>query len=92
MLWYLAASWGRVTPLGLKIPIPLTHQALGELAGAQRPSVTLAVAALCDRGLVSRMPDGTYVLCGDRPPWLQPPCDWLDSWPESRMRSNRDAD
>jgi CRP/FNR family cyclic AMP-dependent transcriptional regulator len=87
MLWYLAASWGRVTPHGLKIPISLTHQALGELAGAKRSSVTLALATLRDRGLVSRMPDGTYVLDGDRLPWQQPPFDRLA--PKSGMRANR---
>jgi CRP-like cAMP-binding protein len=76
-LWYLAASWGRGTPHGLALPISLTHQALGELAGAQRPSVSLALAALRDRRLVSRMADGTYVLSVDRLPWQQPPLDPL---------------
>jgi CRP/FNR family cyclic AMP-dependent transcriptional regulator len=89
MLWYLAASWGRVTPHGLKIPISLTHQALGELAGAKRSSVTLALATLRDRGLVSRMPDGTYVLDGDRLPWQQPPFDRLAA--KSGMRANPTA-
>jgi CRP/FNR family transcriptional regulator, cyclic AMP receptor protein len=69
----LAASWGRVTPRGLRVPIALTHEALGELAGARRPSVTLALAALRDRGLVTRMPDGTYLLCGDGLSSQQPP-------------------
>ena len=72
-LWYLAATWGRVTPRGLAVPISLTHQTLGELAGAQRPSVTLGMAALRDRGLVDRMPDGTYVLCGDHALWREAP-------------------
>ncbi len=80
-LWYLAASWGRVTPRGLTVPISLTHQTLGELAGAQRPSVTLALATLREQGLVDRMPDGTYVLCGDQPPWWHPPLErvWLQA-------------
>ena len=89
MLWHLAGSWGRVTPHGLKIPISLTHQALGELAGAKRSSVTLALATLRDRGLVSRMPDGTYVLHGDDLPWQQPPFERLAA--TSGMPSNRDG-
>ena len=66
-LWYLAASWGRVTADGMTVPISLTHQGLGEIAGAQRPSVTLAMASLRDRGLVTRQAAGTYLLCGDPP-------------------------
>ncbi len=67
-LWYLAASWGRVTPDGMMVPITLTHQALGEIAGAQRSSVSLAMASLRERQLV-RLEGGTYLLRGDPPSW-----------------------
>ncbi len=66
-LWFLAASWGRVTPDGMTVPINLTHQALGEIAGAQRSSVTLAMASLRRRRLVIRHQGGTYVVCGEPP-------------------------
>lgn len=72
-LWYFAVSWGRVSRGGVAIPISLTHQTLGEIAGAQRPSVSIAMASLRDRRLLTREDDGTYVLCGDTPTWQRPP-------------------
>jgi CRP-like cAMP-binding protein len=53
LLWHLAARWGRVEPGGIRLPIPLTHQLLGRLVGAERPSVSNALARLAVAGLVS---------------------------------------
>lgn len=53
LLWHLAARWGRVEPGGIRLPIPLTHQLLGRLIGAERPSVSHALARLAHAGLVS---------------------------------------
>jgi CRP/FNR family transcriptional regulator, cyclic AMP receptor protein len=53
LLWHLAARWGRVEPGGIRLPIPLTHQLLGRLIGAERPSVSHALARLASAGLVS---------------------------------------
>ena len=39
-LWHLAERWGRVTPTGIVVPLPLGHQRLADLVGAHRPSVT----------------------------------------------------
>ena len=61
-LWFLASTWGRVTPRGVKIPFRITHEVLSEILGAQRPSVTTAFRSLIDQGLVTRDPDGTVVL------------------------------
>jgi CRP-like cAMP-binding protein len=66
-LWYLAERWGRVTAAGVTVPLVLTHEALGELVGAQRSSVTLAVSSLRDEGRLTRGGDGAYVLLGDAP-------------------------
>jgi hypothetical protein len=50
MLWLLADSWGHVTPGGVRIPLALTHETLGALVGARRPTVTLALRKLTDDG------------------------------------------
>lgn len=61
-LWYLASTWGRVTPRGTRIPFRITHEVLSEILGAQRPSVTTAFRSLMDQGLVTRESDGTFLL------------------------------
>ena len=53
LLWHLAARWGRVEPGGIRLPLPLTHQLLGRLVGAERPSVSHALARLARAGLVT---------------------------------------
>ena len=53
LLWHLAARWGRVEPGGIRLPLPLTHQLLGRLVGAERPSVSHALARLSRSGLVT---------------------------------------
>lgn len=62
VLWLLAERWGRVTPAGVVVPISLTHQTLGALVGARRPTVSLALKALAAEGLVTRRRDGGWVL------------------------------
>ena len=64
MLWHLAERWGRVATEGVCVPVKLTHEALGRLVGAQRPTVTLALRDLRERGVVNRHVDG-WVLAAD---------------------------
>ncbi|MFL5909129.1 MAG: Crp/Fnr family transcriptional regulator [Gaiellaceae bacterium] len=71
LLWHLADRWGRVEPDGVRVPMRLTHQTLGRLVGAQRPSVTTALKQLADGGHVVRMADGTWLLRGDPPATLE---------------------
>jgi CRP/FNR family transcriptional regulator, cyclic AMP receptor protein len=52
LFWLLAESWGRVTPSGTVLPLALTHETLGALVGARRPTVTLALGELARRGAV----------------------------------------
>jgi hypothetical protein len=52
LLWHLAARWGKVEPGGIRLPVPLTHQLLGRLVGAERPSVSHALGRLSEAGLV----------------------------------------
>ncbi len=53
LFWHLAGRWGRVDPGGIHLSLPLTHALLGRLAGAERPSVSHALARLADAGLVT---------------------------------------
>jgi CRP/FNR family transcriptional regulator, cyclic AMP receptor protein len=62
LLWQLAERWGRVTPFGVELPLDLTHEALGRLVGAQRPTVTLALRTLADEGAVTRTTDRGWLL------------------------------
>lgn len=70
-LWHLAGSWGRVTADGVTMPFRLTHEVLGEIIGAQRPSVTQAMGQLQQRGEVTRMDDGRYRLTGEPEGWIK---------------------
>jgi hypothetical protein len=72
LLWRLADRWGRVTPEGVIVPLRLTHSALANLVGAQRPSVTTALGQLAQADRVSRRGDGSWLLKG-RPPDLAEP-------------------
>jgi CRP/FNR family transcriptional regulator, cyclic AMP receptor protein len=53
LLWHLAARWGRVEPAGIRLSMPLTHRALGQLVSAERPSITHALGRLAGAGLVT---------------------------------------
>jgi CRP/FNR family cyclic AMP-dependent transcriptional regulator len=53
LMWHLAARWGKVEPGGVRLCLPLTHQLLGRLISAERPSVSHALARLAHAGLVS---------------------------------------
>jgi CRP/FNR family transcriptional regulator, cyclic AMP receptor protein len=67
LFWGLADRWGRVGRDGVVLDLPLTHQVLGRLVGAQRPSVTTALSDLARRGVIERREDGAWVLRGDPP-------------------------
>jgi CRP/FNR family transcriptional regulator, cyclic AMP receptor protein len=53
----LAERLGRVTPEGVLLEIALTHDALGQLIGSRRPTVSLALQELEQAGLLTRRGD-----------------------------------
>jgi CRP/FNR family transcriptional regulator, cyclic AMP receptor protein len=71
IMWYLADRWGKVTPHGVSVPLRLTHQTLGRLVGAQRPSVTTALKQLAEEGRLTRARDQTWLLHGEPPQTLE---------------------
>lgn len=66
LLWLLAESWGKVTATGTRVPLDLTHEAIGMMVGARRPTVSLALAELAEQGAVARQRDG-WLLLGTPP-------------------------
>lgn len=69
----IGERWGRATPDGVSISLPLTHRVLASLVGARRPSVSTALGALDEEGLISRVP---------RDGWLaRRPAVWTDPSP-----------
>jgi hypothetical protein len=71
MMWLLAESWGQVTSIGTSLPLSLTHDVLGELIGARRPTVTLALGELSERGALIRQDRGWLLV--ERPPVASTP-------------------
>lgn len=70
-LWHLASMWGKVTPGGVVVPFRLTHEMLGNIIGAQRPTTTTAVRSLIGQGRLTRGADRFYVLLGAPPDWAR---------------------
>jgi CRP/FNR family transcriptional regulator, cyclic AMP receptor protein len=67
LLWQLTELWGRKARGGAVLPFRLSHQTLADLVGARRPTVTLALRGLTDRGLLERGSAGEWILSGDPP-------------------------
>ena len=70
-LWHLADRYGRVGPHGVSVPVPLTHQTIGRLVGATRPSVSTALKELENEGRIGKRQGGGFILFGE-PPELAP--------------------
>lgn len=62
LFWHLADRWGVVRPEGIIIPLKLTHEFVGKLIGAMRPTVSLGLSALAAENLLRRDADGHWTL------------------------------
>lgn len=62
LFWQLADRFGKVTRDGITIQLALTHEALGRLIGARRPTVTLALRMLSERSAIERRPDRSWLV------------------------------
>lgn len=51
----LAERFGHMTPDGVLIDLPLTHEIIGGLVASRRPTVTLALQQLASDGLITRL-------------------------------------
>jgi CRP/FNR family cyclic AMP-dependent transcriptional regulator len=66
-LWQLGDRFGHVTPEGIVLRLALTHELLGELVAAQRPSVTTALRSLEARQRLLRPARDEWLLRGEAP-------------------------
>lgn len=62
LFWLLAERWGRVSPDGVRVTLPLTHEVLAMLVGAHRPPATIALQRLSRAGLLVRERQDTWLL------------------------------
>jgi CRP-like cAMP-binding protein len=62
LFWLLAERWGKVGPDGVRVSLPLTHDVLAMLIGAQRPTVTIALQRLARAGLLQRERTNRWLL------------------------------
>jgi hypothetical protein len=69
-LWRMAERCGKVGPTGVRVPLQLTHERLGQCVGAQRSTVSLALTTLRDRGVLMRDGDGSWILSGAPPEFV----------------------
>jgi CRP/FNR family cyclic AMP-dependent transcriptional regulator len=69
LLSHLADRWGQVTVEGVTLTLPVTHQVLGALIGARRPTVSLALLALDQQRLLRRREDRTWLLPANSVDW-----------------------
>lgn len=67
LLWQIAERHGRVHADGVYLDFPLSHELLGHLTGARRPSVSTAVQRLVEADRVRRHGRG-WLLMGEPPP------------------------
>jgi CRP/FNR family transcriptional regulator, cyclic AMP receptor protein len=58
----LAERFGRMTPDGIVIDLPLTHQVIGDLVASRRPTVSLALQTLAVDGVLERLDDRRWHL------------------------------
>jgi CRP-like cAMP-binding protein len=65
LMWQLADRWGVVTVEGVAVRLELTHELLGRLTGARRPTVSLALHLLEEQRALSRAAPGVWLLAHD---------------------------
>ena len=62
LFWVLAERNGRVSPRGVSLRLPVTHDVLAMLVGALRPTVTLALQRLKGADLLIRERSDQWLL------------------------------
>ena len=58
LFWHLADRWGYVVPGGVVVPLRLSHETLGDLIGAQRPTVSRCLGEMTRAGVLRTNQDG----------------------------------
>jgi CRP/FNR family cyclic AMP-dependent transcriptional regulator len=87
LFWEIADRFGRVRPEGIVIDIPMTHELIGHLVGARRPSVSAALLRLERDGRLLRS-NGRWILRHGPPTRA----DVEDAWRGAEPASQTDVD
>jgi hypothetical protein len=64
MLWHLAMPWADVMTEGVHVDLRLTHELLGRLIAAWRPTVSLTIQGLGGGGQLGRLEGGAWLVTG----------------------------
>ena len=75
LLWAFAERWGTVVADGARIEVNLPQSVLAEMVGTRRPTVSLALGNLRERGLLTSAESGCWVLAGAPPSAVAPIAD-----------------
>ncbi len=75
LLWSLAERWGELAPGGTLLELNVSQAVLAEMVGARRPTVSLALGGLAERGLVDAQGQGVWLLRGSPPAPAEEPSD-----------------
>lgn len=62
VFWLIADRWGVMRPDGIAIRLSLTHESIGRMVAARRPTVSLALAGLAVEGLLTSTDRGEWLL------------------------------
>jgi CRP/FNR family transcriptional regulator, cyclic AMP receptor protein len=65
LFWHLAERWGRMTAMGVHVPLRISHRLLGQLIGARRPTISAAVRQLGQSGELVRRADSTWLVTAE---------------------------
>lgn len=58
----LGERWGKVSTTGVRLELPLTHSSIARLVGARRPTITMTLKSLHERGACTRDERGCWLL------------------------------
>jgi hypothetical protein len=73
LFWQLGDRWGTVTDEHVVVPIALGHEAIAQLVGGRRSTISAALGRLAADGLLEREPGGTWTLALRSSSVLDPP-------------------
>jgi hypothetical protein len=73
LFWLLGDRWGLSVDERLFIPLALGHEAIAQLVGGRRSTITAALGRLAGEGLLVRETDGTWTLPAGGTPATDPP-------------------
>ena len=63
VLWHFAGRWGEVHSDERSVSLTnITGETLAKVVGARRQSVSTALGALADRGVIRRLPNGSLMV------------------------------